>query len=271
MPDDIVYVSRVWKLPLVGSDGATIGRIDDVIFSPALTREAPRVLGLVAAVQRRKIFVNANRVAEINSSGVRLRTGTVDLRHFQLRGGELLAQQIIGQRVGAEAVYDIGLRPARRNDRTWEVGVVALGASGPLRRRRSTRVVPWNEAATIFDSGSDMGGEVATYREMHPSDVAESLRKLPMERRRQLAAAMEDDRLADLLEEMEDEEQLRLIEDLDLERLAHVLEEMEPDDAADLLLEMDNVRVQEILEAMDSEESEQIGPYLCIRKKLLVV
>ena len=69
-----------------------------------------------------------------------------------------------------------------------------------------------------------------------PADVAApSCRNLPLAQRRQLAEAMDDERLADLLEELPEAEQLRIIEGLDLERLVSVLEEMEYDDAADLL------------------------------------
>jgi Mg/Co/Ni transporter MgtE len=70
-----------------------------------------------------------------------------------------------------------------------------------------------------------------------------------------LAAALEDERLADLLEEMSEDEQVRLVEGLDPERLAHVLEEMEADDAADLLSELSAQRRDELLGAMDPGEA----------------
>ena len=65
--------------------------------------------------------------------------------------------------------------------------------------------------------------------------MAAAIRQLPLSRRRILAAALEDERLADLLEELSEDEQVRLVEGLDRERLARVLDEMEADDAADLL------------------------------------
>ena len=54
----------------------------------------------------------------------------------------------------------------------------------------------------------------------------------------QLAAALDDEELADLLEEMPEQDQVRLLDSRELERSADVVEEMEPDDAADLLAEM---------------------------------
>ena len=75
-----IYVSRLVRLPLLDAEGVAIGRLDDVVLSPSGPGAPPRVLGFVAAVQRRRIFVNANRVGEIDASGVRLSSGTVDLR-----------------------------------------------------------------------------------------------------------------------------------------------------------------------------------------------
>ena len=114
---------------------------------------------------------------------------------------------------------------------------VRLGRRTPLRRRQSYRVVDWDEVPQLFVT-SEVAAEAARLRDMHPSDVAHLVRNLPLAQRKQLAEAMEDERLADLLEELPEAEQLRLIEGLDLERLVSVLEEMEYDDAADLLAEM---------------------------------
>ena len=62
---DLIYAFRVMRLPLVDADGETIGRIDDIVLAPAGAKEAPRVLGFVATSQRRRIFVNAARLAEL--------------------------------------------------------------------------------------------------------------------------------------------------------------------------------------------------------------
>ena len=96
----------------------------------------------------------------------------------------------------------------------------------------------------------------ARLRDMHPSDVAGVVRALPLTQRKQLAAAMDDERLADLLEELPEAEQLRIIEGLDTERLVGVLEEMEYDDLADLMAEMPGEQRTQLLEAMDDEDAD---------------
>ncbi|MDQ3679861.1 MAG: CBS domain-containing protein [Actinomycetota bacterium] len=252
-----IYLSRLLRLPLVGADGVPIGSLDDVVLAPRGPSQAPRVLGFVANVQRRQIFVSASRIGEVDSSGAHMRTGTVDLRRFELRSGELLARgSVLNRHVGGQVVNDVVLE-ATTEPAGWQVAMVSLGPTGLLRRRRSSRDVPWTEVATLFDTGPT-GRQVAALRELHPADLAKTIIALPLERRRVLAEAMEDERLADLLEELPEDEQVRLIESLDVERAADVLEEMDPDDAVDLLAELPLAERNELLEEMEAEEADPL-------------
>ena len=126
---------------------------------------------------------------------------------------------------------------------------------GPLRRRRSPHIVPWEIVAAAFAPATPEYAEVAELREMRPSDVASRLQELSPVRRQRLAALLEDDRLADLIEELPDDERIVIIESLDVDRAAHVIEEMEPDDAADLLGELPEDERTALLAAMMPEES----------------
>lgn len=250
-----IYVSRLLRLALLDSDGMGVGKLDDVVIAPAAPGDAPRVLGFVALVQRRRIFVNGNRVDEISASGVRLRGGTVDLRRFELRSGELLGKSVINKSVGGEVVNDLSI--ARASDGSgWHVVALSLSAAGIL-RRRSGRVVGWRDMPTLFDVGA-AARQVAAMSELHPADLATRIIAMPLERRRALAEAMDDERLADLLEELPEDEQRTLIGSLDLERAADVIEEMELDDAADLLAEMPLAERNELLAAMEPEEADPI-------------
>ena len=254
MPETIRYVSRIARLPLVDADGETIGKVDDVVLAPA-GRVAPRVLGFVTGVQRRRIFINAGRVGEIDATGVRMRSGTIDVRPFRKREGELLAMEdIVGSNVGDRTVLDVGIVESESIGATWELATLALGGRGPLARRRSSTIVPWTEGSALFRVDAE-AEEVARFREMRPADVANRIRSLPLAKRQRLAEIMEDERLADLLEELPEDEQIRIIEGLDLERAADVLEAMDPDDAADLLGELSADERARLLEAMEPDEA----------------
>ncbi|MET0459972.1 MAG: magnesium transporter, partial [Ilumatobacteraceae bacterium] len=256
MAGDLVYAFRVMRLPLLAPDGVAIGKLDDIVLIPSRGTEPPEVIGFSAAVQRRRVFVNANRLAELNSDGARLRSWDLDVNPFKPKAGEIMVgKDIIDTRVGDETVSDIALRQTEGRTTKWIVEKVRLARRRPLVRRPSFRIVDWDEVSSLF-MGNEMATEAARLRDMHPSDVAGAVRLLPLAQRRQLAEAMEDDRLADLLEELPEEEQLRIIEGLDLERLLSVLEEMELDDLADLLAEMPGEQRTQLLSAMDVEDAD---------------
>lgn len=259
MASDLIYAFRVTRLPLQDADGAAIGRIEDIVLASPHGDDPPRVLGFVASSQRRRIFVNAHRVATLDSEGARLRSTAIDLNHFRQRPGELMVvADILDRRMGSEYVNDIALRAVTGYVSEWEVAAVALGTrAGPLRRKRTIRVVEWSEVRSLFDT-TPVAAEVAALRDMHPHDVAAAIRNLPAHHRRQLAEVMDDERLADLLEELPEAEQLRIVEGLDLERLVSVIEEMAPDDAADLLGEMPGEERTRVLDAMEPEEADEM-------------
>ncbi len=260
MAGDLIYAFRVMRLPLLDAGGSTIGRIDDIVVVPAGDTRTPRVLGFVATAQRRRIFVNAARLASLDSDGARLRSWDVDLNPFKPRPGEvLIGRDVIDKRVGDETISDVALRAnADGRQLWWEPAKVRLARRSLLRRRPSYRLVDFADVPALFITvaGAEMAAEAARMRDMHPSDVAGFVRAMPLTHRKQLAEAMDDERLADLLEELPESEQLRIIEGLDLERLVNVLEEMEYDDLADLLAEMPGEQRTQILDAMDEEDAD---------------
>ena len=257
MEQRIVYVSRLTRLPLLGADGSEIGRINDAVID--LGSKPPRVHGFVVAMQRRRVFIGIGRIGEIGSDGARLRRGSVNTRNFELRGGErLIAGELLGKRFKGERVVDIGLRPTS-DGQAWEVATVALaGGHRVPGLRRVPNVLDWSEAGELFAPERPVDRQAAELGNLHPAEMADAIRKLPLSRRRVLARELEDDRFADLLEELDEEDQVRLVEGLDSDRLARVLDEMEADDAADLLGEFTSVRQAELLRAMNPEEAEPV-------------
>jgi CBS domain-containing protein len=246
-----VYTSRVARLPLLDSDDQAMGRVEDVVLVPPVGGHPPRAIGLVANVQRRRIFINIGRVADLAVSGVRLRGGTVDLRHFELRSGELLASKLYNRMVDDCPVLDVALVPTTDRAAGWEVTGVALGGRRSL-RRRVQKIVSWEEATVLF-AGAPGASQLASLRSMHPTDLANAVDAMTPARRRLLTEAMADEELADLLEEMSEADQVRVLEGVDPQRIADVVEEMEPDDAADLLAELPSTQSDGLLELMDEE------------------
>jgi CBS domain-containing protein len=259
---ELIWAFRVMRLPLRDAGGGQIGRVQDIVAVPAPAGALPRVTGFVAESQRRRIFVNANRIAELEGHGMRLRSWDVDLNPFKARPDEvLIGRDVIDHRVGEETVSDVAIHPVddpRGGGPAYEVAKVRLTRRNLLRRKPSFRLVDVDEVPGLFPPISAIAAEAARLRDLHPSEVAGVVRAMPLSQRRQLAAAMDDERLADLLEELPEPEQIRLIEGLDLERLMGVLDEMEFDDLADLLGEMSGEQRGRILDAMDAEDADVV-------------
>jgi CBS domain-containing protein len=266
MAGDLIYAFRVMRLPLLDAGGATIGRIEDIVAIPGRAATAgepaipPRIVGFVASSQRRRIFVNANRLAELSSDGARLRSWDVDLNPFKPRSGEILiGADLIDRHVGDETVSDVALR--MQDDARvpyWVIEKVRLARRSSRRRRPSYRLVDFDEVPALFDAPTEMQAEAARLRDVHPAEVAAIVRALPIDQRRQLAEAMDDERLADVLEELPEEEQVRIVEQLDRDRLVGVFDEMEYDDLADLLGEMAPADQERMLSVMDVDDADVV-------------
>jgi CBS domain-containing protein len=253
MSDRQVFTSRLRGRPLLDSEDLAIGRIRDVVLLAATGSEPPRALGLVVTLQRRRIFVNLGQITEISIDGAHLPGGTVDLDRFTRRAGEILASELYGRHTESGNVVDVAIAPTEKQRVGWEVSSVALAHSGRL-RLRGTIIVPWDKHKELFQAGP-LGDQLASLRELRPADLASAVEGMTPSRRSQIAAALDDEELADLLEEMPEQDQIRLLSGLGLERTADVVEEMQPDDAADLLAEMPAEQRERLLTAMESVQA----------------
>ena len=266
MSGELIYAFRVMRLPLLDAGGDQIGRLDDIVVIPGRPGKGrepaipPRVVGFVASSQRRSIFVNANRIATLDSDGARLRSWDVDLNPFKPRPGEvLIGEHLIDRKVGDETVSDIALREQVGSRSTfWVIDRVRLARKSSLRRRPSYRLVDYDEVPALFDAPTEMQAEAARLRDFHPAEVAAVVRALPVDQRRQLAEAMDDERLADVLEELSEEEQIRIVSELDLDRLVGEFDEMEYDDLADLIGQMAPADQERMLGVMDDDDADVI-------------
>src|SRR5688572_14622899 len=100
-----VYVARVAGLTVFDPNGDQVGRVRDAVARPRVGALPPRVVGLVAEMPlRRRIFMPIGRVTAIEVDAVALSTGTLNLRRFEKRPGELLVlEELLDRRVTVAA------------------------------------------------------------------------------------------------------------------------------------------------------------------------
>ena len=264
-----VFAARLVGLPIFDPQGDQVAKVRDLVVAIRSEASQPRVLGMVAEVfGRRRIFVPMTRVTNIDSGQV-YTTGLLNMRRFEQRSTEtLVIGQMLDRKVTITAgaskgvtgtVYDVGMEQARNRD--WVLSRVAIQEpSRALRRRGQTHVVEWRDVQGLARREETQGAThlIAALNEMRPADAARMLHDLPADRRTAVAAALDDERLADVLEEMPEEDQVGILEHLDSERAADILEEMSADDAADLISDLPPETAEILLQLMEPEEAEDV-------------
>ncbi|AKK02832.1 magnesium transporter MgtE N-terminal domain-containing protein [Corynebacterium epidermidicanis] len=267
-----VYVGRLSGMVVRGPDAESIGRVRDVVVSIRSSRHASRALGLVVEMtNKRRIFVPLLRVAAIEPSEITLVSGSVSIREFKTRAGELtVMKDLVGAKIHIDdpelahlhgkpvEIADVEIERTRTRD--WVLSRAAVFSErSAFGRRTGLEVTPWSHVQGISAGGigtSNATAElIASFDDMRPADIATVIHELPAQQRQQVAEELTDDRLADIIQELPDDHQAELIESMDIERAADVLEEMDPDDAADLLGELPHEKADVLLELMDPEES----------------
>jgi Mg/Co/Ni transporter MgtE len=260
-----VFIARLSGIGVFDPNGDQLGRVRDAVTTLRTDNQPPRVLGLVVELQHRhRIFVPMGRIPRIEPDAVVLSTGTVNMKRFERRNNELLVLGEVldrtvtivesGQQV---SIVDAGMEQNRNRD--WVITRLAVRTSGPrlARRRGELFQVPWHEVEGLSLSEHSQGTDtlLSMLSDLRPADVANALKDMPEKRRREVAAALDDERLADIMQEMSEEDQVVLLHSLTDERAADVLEAMDDDDAADLLGEMTDADQKRLLELMEPDEA----------------
>ncbi|MFH8746261.1 magnesium transporter MgtE N-terminal domain-containing protein [Streptomyces rimosus] len=263
-----VFVSHLSGVAVFDPNGDQVGRVRDLVALLRVGGRPPRLLGLVVEViSRRRIFLPMTRVTGVESGQV-ITTGVVNMRRFEQRASEtLVLGELLDRRVRLVetdeevTVLDIGITqlPARRD---WEIEKVFVrkGKGGALRRKGETLTVEWSAVTgfSLEEHGQGAENLLATFDQLRPADLASALHHLTPKRRGEVAAALDDDRLADVLEELPEDDRVEIMGKLAEERAADVLEAMDPDDAADLLSELAEEEKERLLGLMRPDDAADV-------------
>ena len=269
-----VYVARLVNTPVFDPIGDAVGRVRDVVV--LMRRGAtPSAVGLVVEVPgRRRVFMPLTRVTSI-AAGQVICTGVINLRRFQARASETLVVAELFERSvklkedkSTAYIEDIAIEQDRT--RNWAITKLYVrkaerrkGVLGFSRRGESVVVdVDQVTGLAVRDKNQCASLIIQQFVDHKPADLAAALMEMSPSRSAEIAAALDDERLADVLEELPEEDQIMLLGTLQADRAADVLEAMEPDDAADLLGDLPLNRAQELLDLMDPEDAKQVRQLL---------
>ena len=278
----MLFLSQIIGRPVLDGHGEPFGRVRDLIV--ALGETYPPVTGVVVRVASgRDIFLPWSDVEQLDASGARLRTSSINIASFRQRPNEIRVwldlqdKQIVdveGRKI--VRVNDIQLAPVRGRLRLVAVDV---GLGGILRRLGLSRpgerlaralgvevqnYIEWEDVDPVESSVSSLKLRVPhqALSTLHPADVAHIVEQLAPRDRTGILAALDDERAADVMEELAAEDQVDVLEALPPERAADILEEMGPDEAADLMADLSPERQTELLGLMQPKEAQELRELL---------
>ena len=261
-----IHLSEVLKRPITGQSGESLGRLSDVIVrlrGPGL----PLVIGGVASVGGREVFVPLEQVDEFDGEALRLTSARLDLRQFERREGEvLLRADVLGHRLidveAARLVKAADLELEQRNGewvltgvdtrrrRGWLSALSGRGGaeSDPHQFREWSRFEP-----LIGHTGSlTTRGPLGRIRRLKPAQIADLIEDASGDEETEILGHVhEDPELeADVFEELEEDLAIRLLGARTDAEIAEVLSRMRADDAVDAIAELPQRRRQPVLDLL---------------------
>jgi CBS domain-containing protein len=260
----ILHLSAVVGSPLRDSDGARLGKVDDLIVRLGGAGYPP-ITGFLATVAGRTSYLGAERVTEIGTHGVVMRKAKLDLRPFERRPEEVLLKRDLLDR---QLINVEGARLVRANEielalvaGSWRVVGVDTGPRGGLRRLLPKGLGAHIATGEFLDwAGVEpFVGHVPTVRlrvphpklaKLHPAQIADLVEAASRREGEEIIQAVGDDDReleADVFEELDDQHQREFLEDRPDSQIAEILSRMAPDDAADIVGELDEDRREPVL------------------------
>ncbi len=276
MSQPIVHVSSIAGSPLLDSAGERLGRVEDVVARLDLSDRQPPVVGLLARIGGRELFVPVDRVSQLGPDASRTATTKLNLAQFERRPGEVLLRSDVLDR-SLINISSARLVTAREVELVCIDGVWRVAGIDPGLRPRLWRLLPRRFRAhesehrqfVAWEEMEPFLGHVPTSRlklaprriaRLHPAQIADLVEAASHEEGEEILQAVGYDKEleADVFEELDDEHQVEFLRERSDEEVAAVLARMASDDAADLLLEIEQERRLPVLGLMPFAKQRKI-------------
>ena len=273
------YVSRLRDARVVDSDGASVGRLRDVVVAVE-PNGYPPVRGIVVRTQKRDRFVPLRDIAHLDAAGARVRTNG-PAAEFKRGDGELLAYHDLLDRQVVDAqgarvlrVNDVMLAPVQR--RLSLLGI-DVSVRGLLRRLAPDwllggldgELLDWSVVEPLAAEMPEVRLRLAhrNLTRLDPSDLGRIIDHLPYRHGAELVSALDDETAADALEEVGKDRQPELFEQLSRDKAVSILDHMAPDAAADLLNDLPPAQADRLIERMEPEAASDVRLLLTFEAK----
>ena len=252
-----LHLSELIKRPVTARGGEPLGRISDVVVR-LRGSELPLVIGGVASVGGRQVFVPLEQVSSFDGEVLQLTSARLDLRQFERRPGEvLLRADVLDHRlIDVEAgrltkAVDVELE--RRRVTGWSPAWTLIARGGAC--SGGVLVIPDQRAFREWDrfeplighsASAVLRGPFARIRRLKPAQIADLLEEASKAEETEILGQVHADPEleADVFEELAEDRATRLLGARTDGEIAEVLSRMRADDAADAVAELPQHRRQ---------------------------
>jgi CBS domain-containing protein len=259
-----LHLSELLGRPITDKRGESIGRLNDVIVRLRGV-EHPLVIGLVAGVGGREVFVPLEQASSFDGEVLKLTSARLDLRQFERRHGEvLLRADVLGHRLidvpSAHLVRAADLE-LQSQDQDWVLGGVDTHrrSRGLLRLLSPADSGPrefedWANFEPLIGHASSalLRGPFGRIRRLKPAQIADLLEEASKAEETEILGQVHADPEleADVFEELDEDQATRLLGARTDAEIAEVLARMRADDAADAIAELPQRRRQPVLDLL---------------------
>ena len=277
-----IFVSEVFKKPVLDQAGEEIGKLKDIIVVMGETFPAVAALvvtdgketyvipwDIVNLFNRRVISVNALISGLIPTpialTDILIFRDILDKQIVDINGAKLVRVNDLelGDVKGKLCLVaaDIGLRGILRRLGVERRGERFLSA---FKYKLQHKLISWHYVQTIEPKVSRLTLTVSGQKvsSMHPADLADIISEVSQKERTALFGSLDVDTAAEALHELEPGVQADIIDDMSNERASDILERMPPDEAADVLGDLPEAKAQELINLMEKEEAEDVQELL---------
>jgi CBS domain-containing protein/sporulation protein YlmC with PRC-barrel domain len=260
-----IHLSELLRRPITDRGGQSLGRLSDVVVR-LRGSELPLVIGGVASVGGREVFVPMEQVSSFDGEVLKLSSAKLDLRQFERRPGEvMLRADVLGHRLidveTAHLIKAADLELEQRNGE-WVLtgvdthrrrgGLSALFGRGGEHEGQSFREWAAFEPLIGHTSSATLRNPFARIRGLKPAQIADLIEEASKEEESEILGHVhEDPELeADVFEELDEDLATRLLGARTDAEIAEVLSRMRADDAADAVAELPQARRQPVLDLL---------------------
>jgi CBS domain-containing protein/sporulation protein YlmC with PRC-barrel domain len=267
----VLHLSELVGRPITDKRGESIGKLADVIVR-LRGAESPLVIGLVAAVGSREVFVPLEQVSSFDGEVLKLTSARLDLRKFERRQGEvLLRADVLGHRLievpTAHLTKAVDLE-LRQQGPEW----VLAGVDTRRRPRGLLRLLAPDASAHRFEEWANfeplighagsalLRGPFGRIRRLKPAQIADLLEEASKAEETEILGQVHADPEleADVFEELDEDLATRLLGARTDAEIAEVLNRMGADDAVDAISELPQRRRQPVIDLLPAGQRAKV-------------